>query len=271
MRRILIVFTAVSFLFPLYGQDIKVRRIKKIPIEQEAFFPDFGSSKKEIIFTGQNHRGLYHYNLRNKNRGTIVGRETVVKSFSAGSNDDVLYSIQRGVGSNKRTMYLNHDLKNDASKEIDSPYKGRNSVGIDGKRIILKTNHGEEKYLAPTGDNYYVWASLSPDNKKILFTAVGKGTFVSDLDGNIILEAGTLNAPVWINNEWVLGMDDKDDGYVITGSELFAVNINSGEKIKITEKTDEIALYPKVSQDGERIMFHNLKGEVFTARIKVKE
>ena len=200
-----------------------------------------------------------------------MGRDTVVKSFSAGSNDDVLFSIQHGIGSDKRTVYLNHDLKNDASKEIDSPDKVRNSVGIDGKIIILRTIHGEENNLAPTGDNYYVWASLSPDNKKILFTAVGKGTFVSDLDGNIIAEAGTLNAPVWINNDWVLGMDDKDDGYIVTSSDLFAVHINSGEKTKITKKTDEIALYPKVSPDSNQILFHNLKGEVFTAKIKIKE
>jgi hypothetical protein len=271
MRRILIVLAAVSFLIPLYGQDIKVRRIKKIPVEQEAFFPDFGSSKREIIYTGQNHRGLYHYNVRKRRTETIAGRDTVVKSFSPGNNDDILFSVQHGIGSEKRTIHLKHDLRKNSSKEIDSPDSGTTSVRIDGKTIILRSSSGEEKYLAPTGDNYYVWAALSPDNTKILFTAVGKGTFISDLDGNIIAEAGTLNAPVWINNDWVLGMDDKDDGYIVTGSDLFAFHVNSGKTIKITEKTDEIALYPKVSPGGERIIFHNLKGEIFTAKIKVKE
>jgi hypothetical protein len=41
--------------------------------------------------------------------------------------------------------------------------------------------------------------------------------------------------------------------------------------MQLSEGTDEIALYPKVSPAGDRIVFQNGKGEIFTMKIKIKE
>lgn len=270
MKKFCIVITALSFLLPLQSQDIKVRRFKKIPVEQNAFFPEFGSSKSEIIYTGQNHRGLYQYHMRKKNSEMIVSDNTPVKSFSGGEKGTVLFSVQEGIGKDKRIVHQRYDPDYEVIEKIEGAEAAGDIVSVDGRKIILETASGGTIELAPTGDNFYVWASLSPDNKKILFTAVGKGTFVSDLDGNVIADAGTLNAPVWINNDWVLGMDDRDDGHVTTSSDVYAFHLETGKKVEISSKTDQIALYPKASPYGRRIVFHNLKGEVFTVNIRIR-
>jgi hypothetical protein len=270
VKKFCIVIVALSFLLPLQSQDIKVSRIKKIPVEQDAFFPEFGNSKNEIIYTGQNHRGLYQYRMRNERSEVIVSDNTPVKSFSGGEKGSVIFSVQEGIGKEKRVVYQKYDPENEIIEKIEGFEAAGDIIRVDGQKILLETASGGTKELAPTGDNFYVWASLSPDNKKILFTAVGKGTFVSDLDGNVIADAGTLNAPVWINNDWVLGMDDRADGHVTTSSDVYAFHPETGKKVEITSKTDQIALYPKASPDARRIVFHNLKGEVFTVNIRIR-
>lgn len=270
MKKLCIVIAALSFLLPLQSQDIKVRRIKKIPVEQDAFFPEFGNSKNEIIYTGQNHRGLYQYQMRKKRSEMIVSDNTPVKSFSGGEKGTVVFSVQEGTGKEKRIVHQKYDPENEVIEKIEGAEAIGDIVRVDGRKIILETASGGAIELAPTGDNFYVWASLSPDNEKILFTAVGKGTFISDLKGNVIADIGTLNAPVWINNDWVLGMNDRDDGHVTTSSDVYAVHTETGKKVEISSKTDQIALYPKASPDARRIVFHNLKGEIFTVNIRIR-
>ena len=82
----------------------------------------------------------------------------------------------------------------------------------------------------------YLWASLSPDQSKILFTKAGEGTYTSDLQGNILVEFGNANAPRWSpDGNWIVYMNDKDNGYYYTASEIFVVSADGSKKYQILE------------------------------------
>jgi hypothetical protein len=219
---------------PAEAQDIKVKSIKKIPIEKAVQDYSFGEKSHKIILTGPEGQSVSQYNTRLRRLKLMPEPETKPEASI----------IQTG-------------------KQVRAKAAGR--------KIEISTPEGGTRTIAPVGEYYYIWISLSPDGKRLLFNAVGKGSFISDLEGNILVDLGKLNAPAWIDEKWVLGMDDKDDGHQVTSSEILSVHTPSGIRMQLSEGTDEIALYPKVSPAGDRIVFQNGKGEIFTMKIKIKE
>jgi hypothetical protein len=113
----------------------------------------------------------------------------------------------------------------------------------------------------------YIWVSLSPDNKKIMFTAAGKGTYICDLNGKILSSLGSINAPVWFNNDYVVAMEDKDDGHRVTSSKIVLISVVKKTKTDIST-TDKIAMYPTASGKASRIAYHTENGEIEVVDVK---
>jgi len=132
-------------------------------------------------------------------------------------------------------------------------------IYIDGKRNVLK----------PNGDGFYIWASLSPDGTMILYNYQGRGTFICDLSGKIIHEAGKINAPRWFNNRLVIGMDDKDDGYRITSSELVYYSLDDMKLSSFTSTPDRSEMFPFAS-GNRRIAFCTDNGELYIMKVRVR-
>ncbi len=136
-------------------------------------------------------------------------------------------------------------------------------------RMIALTQDGETTLLAPNGvDKSYFWTSLSPDGTKILYVTF-QGTFVCDLDGGNVRALGWLNAPVWANNEWIVGMQNTDDGERITSSKLVARSLD-GAETKTIATDDAIAMYPKVQATANgafAVSYENAKGTTCTTSI----
>ncbi len=267
MKKLLTILALMGFILTAYSQDIKVKRIKKLKIGEEAYFPDFGSNNREILLTGENRTGLVLFHRWWKTQKTISKAKGTISEVQVQDNGNIIFTetrIQNGRRVEKQKIY------NRNTKSISS-YEGtiENKVDSKGKKIVL-TLKGEKREFSPCGDRFYIWTSLSPDKTKILFTASGDGTYVSDLEGNIVAELGYLNAPEWINNSWAVGMNDKDDGKKIISSDIIAIHLDSGEKVNLTKDQDMIAQYPEVSPDHKKIIFHNLNGEIYLARLKIK-
>ena len=115
----------------------------------------------------------------------------------------------------------------------------------------------------------YIWASLSPSKDKILFTAPSKGTFIADLSGKIISSLGYLNAPVWYDNNWIIGMDDKDNGNDIISSSLILIREDGANRTILTPDTLK-AMYPAVSSDSHKIAYNTSEGEIYIMEIAIK-
>ncbi len=266
----IILIGCLLFALPGFSQDIKVRRIKKLPIDHKAYFPSFGTHKRQVVLTQSNYKGISLYNTFWR-RETVISQEPGAgKEVAFIGKNELLYRERTPAGEDADYTYKTYDLKDKEYAEAEKPRSGQPEVRVDRKQLLL-VNKGEVvRKIAPVGDHYYIWASLSPGGRKMLFTAAGKGTYVTDLEGNVIASLGMLNDPGWMNDQWVLGMEDKDDGERVLSSNVVARHVPTETRVNLTEDFEGIALYPESSPEAERIVFHNPQGEIFIANIRIK-
>ena len=121
--------------------------------------------------------------------------------------------------------------------------------------------------ISPNGTEgaSYLWASISPNGTKVCYYFVTGGCFVADIDGSNPVFVGNLHAAKWLNDLTVVGMNDIDNGYVVTSSKLIAASIDG----KVTQEltTDEsMAMYP--STNGKSITYTTPAGELFIINLK---
>ena len=133
----------------------------------------------------------------------------------------------------------------------------------DGQRTVV------DPLSTPDRDVNYCWSSLSPDKTRLLFVG-GDNAYVSDLDGGNIVNLGRLHAPVWRGNDYVVAMDDRDDGYRFTASDIVIVGTDGTGRQQLTTTSSEIKMFPSVSAQGDRIAYHSLEGKVYVMTIKEK-
>ena len=112
------------------------------------------------------------------------------------------------------------------------------ALRVDNENLDLNLYHnGEHIVLKPHGDVNYIWSSLSPNKKYILFNTL-YGTAICDLSGKELVNLGNINAPVWYGNDYVVGMNDQHDGYFITSSEIMMASVDGVERVALTKAED---------------------------------
>lgn len=87
------------------------------------------------------------------------------------------------------------------------------TVSIRDQKMEVNRN-GETYVLAPNGDDAsYFWASVSPDGKHLVYVTARYGTFVCDINGDNVRSMGRMNAPKWLDNNHVSGMQEFYTGH----------------------------------------------------------
>lgn len=267
-----------------------------------AFHPVFSQSGDKLLFTSDSYNGLSLYDMNTKTVSTIsndpgAGYEPL---FDA-QESKVFYRKTTYDNNRKMDAMESFDISNNQKVSMLSPRRDlrlarnfHNGFVVTADRQLIKATFGKtnntvslyvtthdlkiylyknQKFqiLNPLNevDSRYLWVSLSPNSKMILFTAAGKGTFVCDLNGNVIANLGYLNAPVWYDDNYVVGMQDKDDGHVITSSKIMMMSLNGKVKTQIS-KVDEIAMYPSATNKSSKIAYNTINGKIQIAEIQIK-
>ena len=123
--------------------------------------------------------------------------------------------------------------------------------------------------LKPKGSGDYLWVSVSPDTRRILFSISGKACYSCDLNGGGLIEYGRLHAPVWSpSGKFVIGMNDYDNGESYTKSDIVMYTADGKNSKILTSKTDIIALFPTISPDEKMIVFNDESGVVYKMNIQ---
>ena len=95
-------------------------------------------------------------------------------------------------------------------------------------------------------------------------------TYISDLDGKVLYSIGRLHAAKWLNNNIIIGMDDKDDGDVVTGSEIVSFSLASRERKVLTSSATRHEMYPFPFPDGKRLACQTPDGKIFIMKLRIK-
>lgn len=155
-----------------------------------------------------------------------------------------------------------------ATKALNSNASAAAPVASISRGALLVTVNGVTKNISPQGTegNSYLWPSVSPDGTKVLYYLSGRGAFVCNLDGSNPVALGVMRAPQWYNNNVVVGMLDKDNGEVVTASQLVAAKADGSVRQNLTQ-VSSMAMYPSVAGNGSKIAFSTPNGEMFILNI----
>ncbi len=306
----LIIFLLFLFNIQLFAQNtIQVETIETITTPDQGLFfmPKFTPDGKSILVTEVKFTGLFSIDLKTKSVTALTKEIGAGYDFQISPDGQYVlyrpfifkkgrkfYSLKMLNLKNKELKTLEHEvrnlsparfvdnevvyLKNNAPQKVvigthinQFNQSVKRAVFIRNRTIIL-VEDGDKKELKPLGEGIYLWPQISPDGTKLVFTFAGDGTYVSDLDGQILSKIGYANAPSWApNSQWIAYMVDHDDGHFYTDSEIYVSSWDGKKKIQITNTSDVIEMYPDwSSQDLTRLVFSSLKGQIFLATLKIK-
>jgi Tol biopolymer transport system component len=136
-------------------------------------------------------------------------------------------------------------------------------LGLENTKIAISKN-GTKMLLDPFGDGRYIWPALSPDGKSIVAYEMGRGTVVMTIDGDLAARLGKRNAPTWTRHgQWIVYMDDRDDGHQILSSDLFCVSVDGSTTVQLTSTDGITELFPQCSPSDNTIVTSSLEGYVY--------
>ena len=300
MKKFLLLF-AISGQF-IFAQQIQIQSIDQLKNTESSglFHPAFSPSGDYLLATAENYAGLKLYSFSDKTIKTLTtdpGAGYGVQISADGNN--IVYKKNEFVKNLKHTSLISFSRSNGKQTQLVSPTRElitprfaankpqyvvgrklvRNNVTttestpvicIENQKMVMYSGNSR-KVLTPNGEQAsYIWPSISPDKKNIAYAVAGKGTFVCRIDGSNVKSLGKLNAPVWLNSKWLVGMDDKDDGQKMLSSSLIALTIDGKTRQTLSTPTGKMAMYPAASVDGSRIAFNTENGELYLMNIQIK-
>ncbi|MAT58686.1 MAG: hypothetical protein CMF23_12010 [Ignavibacteriae bacterium] len=292
MKKLIILLFLIT---TIAAQNLKVTSIEKINVDGDFYYPQFGLQENEIYFTKTNYQGIYKLDL-NSNQVKILNDDLSSGYEFVIVNERIYYRAEEIINNRRFFKYVEQNLnslqKNDLSdfeRNISTPKIFGNQlvkVNADNQFENLKTTSAFQKANSKNvliannkllvndesgirelnifDNGYYLWASLSPDQEKILFHYSGKGTFVSDLQGNIIKELGNANYPSWSSDgNYIIYMNDEDDGHQVLSSDVILYNYQSDEVQNLTSQFDDLAMFPRMSNQMNKIVFSDMNGGLY--------
>ena len=292
----------------VFGQNIQVLSNQPITrIEQgEFYYPQANPSGENILFTTENYSGIWLYsNINGSLKKVVEADGSGYEPRFSGDGEQIVYrkneylknlkystlqkvdlntmkneTIENRARSityplNKTSDLLSYvvdkqlQVKNISNDLLKSEVLVSNVVTIENSDMVLYSNEGRIVYT-PLGKGNYLWPSISPDGTKLHFTFAGKGTFITDFNGNIISELGNAHYPNWSNDgKWIVYMEDYDDGYNVTDSEIFIVSVVGTIKVNLTNSDDINEMYPRWSPKEDEIVYNTTDGIIYKLKLKI--
>lgn len=305
-RGLTLLFLSV-FACQLQAQEIRVAKTRKLAInaDDEYFLSAVSPDGTKILLSEPNYRGISLMDIRT---GRITGINDLPGAgfepcftgdgnfiiFKAGDSGGVrklssLHSYEVATGETRTLLPKTRNLTAPAASGgrifclseglLVSSQEGttalKSSAATD--TVLLLENltpviylNGQKKILKPNGEGSYIWASLSPDKTRIVYYFTGNGTFISDLEGRILFAPGRISAPKWLTNQIIIGMDDRDDGHTVTGSEIVCFSLGSNEATYLTSTVSRTEMYPFPLPGGKRVVFQTSEGDIFLMKLRIK-
>ena len=292
------------------GQTISVLETKNITniSEGEFYHPKFSPDGSKIFFTQANYKGIYFVNLddntliqlnnevgagyefnfsqnnliyyrtdsyvNGRKYSSLKSIDVITKAVQLIVADKRFLSTPQYLGNNTISYTVNNKLQSFAQKNVKyktqltsetKPY-----VEIENCKIAVDIS-GSKNILTPAGNGNYIWPSVAPDNSKLLFTVAGKGTYVSDLNGNILSDLGYANYPRWSpDGKWISYMVDKDNGLTVTSSDIYITSADGEKKFQITDTKDVFEMYPDWSPKGDQLVLNSYDGKIILIKLKIE-
>ena len=279
MKKILLLVVALVSVMAS-AQVLEVASVEKLNIPQNADSKIVGIAPDGtyVLISSQTNKGLQRFDLVSENvtkltdaEGAGFGVEISADSKNvtyrevtyAANHSRMATLVSQDMATAQKTTLVKstRDMQRARSRQAVSPV-----VFIQNGELMI-TVGTMSKVLSPNGQGRsYLWPSLSPDGTKVLYHLAGNGTWVCNVDGTNAKRIGSFRAPKWYNNNVVVGMNDLDNGHVVTSSEIVVYTLDG--KNQVLTNNAIMAMYPYVSADGKKIVCSTPNGEAYLINLK---
>ena len=294
MKRLTIVWLLAAMLLPVVAQEVEVtshRRLLK-DVEGPAFYPVLNSAGNRLLFATGDGSLKFHDLVDGVT--TTITRDYVAGHDACWGGDGKVYFVTQQTGENHlvyragqcydpatRQVRQVTDLQHGAVRAVPATrggalmapqrsYKSSGDIGsaawTEGSRLHVIVN-GEDRVFSPV-DSWagYLWASLSPDGKKVAFFAAGKGVVVIDLRGQMLAMLGNYEMPCWYNNDYLVAQNATDDGHQFTSSQILLLKADGTWQAELT-KPASMAMQPTCG--GDKIVYTTIDGLLYEMKINI--
>lgn len=295
-KRLSIIAVLAMMLVPAIAQEVEVTSRQRLleGVEGLAYYPVLNSAGDRLLFlTGDGALKWYDFA---DNVTTVVTRDHVAGHDACWGGDGKVYFVTQERGEDN-LVYRTGRCYDVLSRQsvvvtpaqhgavsavpatrggaLKAPQQGYSSsadigeaVWTEGSRVHLTVN-GEERVFCPVNSwAGYLWASLSPDGKRVAFFAAGKGIVIIDLRGQMLAMPGNYEMPCWYNNDYLVAQNATDDGHQFTSSQLVLLKADGTWRAELT-KPASMTMHPTCG--GGRIVYTTIDGLLYEMRINIHE
>ena len=279
-----------------HAQEVEVTSITRLleGVEGPAYYPVLNCTGDRLLFSTEN-AALKLYDFTD-NVITVVTRDFVAGNDACFGGDGKVYFVTQQTGDD-RLIYRTGQCFDASTRKVTSltePHHGTvkavstsrgggmrspgpdrswpevtgNGAWTEGNRVHVMVN-GEERVFSPV-DSWagYLWASLSPDGKRVAFFAAGKGIVIIDLRGQMLAMLGNYEMPSWYDNDYLVAQNAKDDGHQFTSSQLVLFKADGTWQAELT-KPASMAMLPTCG--GGRIVYTTIDGLLYEMKINIHQ
>lgn len=301
MKKLLLSLMVVSCLLPVSAQQVSILKNQRLldDVTHGGYYPVLSPDGMKLLFTGADNKGLEMYDFDNNTVKVISEEEWAGYAPKITNDGNVYYVVQN---SNERRIYRtvkSYDivsgtarvvmenqhgiaspivsttgrlvLKNEAKvAEAQSVGEADIAVFVDGSSVVIDRSGNRISYSPVESQAGYLWASLSPDNTKVLFFAAGKGVFIMNLDGKILSQLGNYEMPCWFGNDYVVAQNATDDGHQFTSSQIMLLKADGSFKQALTSP-ESMTMQPTAAIAANRIVYTTIDGNLYLMEIKITD
>ena len=267
---------ALAFSMMASAQLLEVSSTQLVTSKADAKVAAFSPNGDYLLLTNTSNQGLATFDLATKKTNTITtadGAGYNVKIAQDG-NQIVYREVKLDATKSRTSNIIRHDLVANKTQVIAQKQQhlaamvadaDRPSFSIKDRQLMM-TKNGKTIVFSPNGQQYsYHWASLSPNGKKVSYYISSVGCFVCDIDGkNIQFIGHNILAPVWYNDNILVGCDTKDNGEVVLESVIVAYSLDG--KKQVLTNGEQIAVFPQAANG--KIAYSTSEGEIYIMNIK---
>ena len=296
MKKLITCLLLASAMLTAMAQEVEVTSRQRLleGVEGPAYYPVLNSAGNRLLFTTQDGV-LKCYDLTD-DVTSVVTRDYVAGNDACWGGDGKVYFVTQEIGDDHLIYRTGHsyDVSSRETKVVTEAqhgavhavpatrggtlkapsgnYSSSGDIGsaawTEGSRVHVAVN-GEERVFSPV-DSWagYLWASLSPDGKRVAFFAAGKGIVVIDLRGQMLALLGNYEMPCWYNNDYIVAQNAKDDGHQFTSSQLLLLKADGTWQAELTRPAS-MTMQPTCG--GGRIVYTTIDGLLHEMKINIYE
>ena len=292
----LTIILLLAIILPAMAQEVEVISQRRLleGVEGPAYYPVLNATGDRLLFLAED--GALKFHDLTDGVTTVVTRDYVAGNDACWGGDSKVYFVTQETGDdhliyrtgrcydteNRQTAIVTEAQHGAVravpatrggavrapGKNYDSSPDLGNAVWTEGSRVHVIVG-GEERVFSPV-DSWagYLWASLSPDGKRVAFFAAGKGIVIIDLRGQMLAMLGNYEMPCWYNNDYLVAQNAKDDGHQFTSSQLLLLKADGTWQAELT-KPASMTMQPTCG--GGKIVYTTIDGLLYEMQITIHE